>query len=382
MKILHIITSLRIGGAEFALFNLLRAMRANPKVKHLVLCFYDGPVVALIRDLNVEVIVIRGFIKGYDPLGLWRVYWIAKSFCPQVIHTSLWAANIVGRLISLLLSVPVINELHGNVVHEGRLRNYLDRISLGKVNYIVAVSPSVQTTYVNHIIPALSFVKRKIIEARLLTIPNGIDRLDLIFRMQKNFLTRLDLGLAPEDFVIGTIGRFEKIKSYDVLIKSVHVMRKNLSLLDQNRIKLCLVGDGSQRNFLEDLVRQYGLESNVIFTGYRLDASRFYSLFDCFALSSQSEGLSIALLEAMAIGLPVISTNISCEHDAIVHEKNGYLIPVNDVGAYAQGLMLLYNKTIKKSGSFEPLSEFPFLINKTVKAYNQLYHRLTGISVD
>jgi glycosyltransferase involved in cell wall biosynthesis len=377
MKILHIITSLRVGGAEFALLNRLKAMSSDASIEHVVLYFYEGPVVALIQELGIKVILVRGAVKGYDPLGLWRVYSIARAFKPDIIHTSLWAANMVGRLLGALLNTPIINELHGNVSHEGWLRNIMERWSLRGVHRLVAVSASVQATYEHHIMPVLSKRDRNFIAARLVTVPNGIDRIELIARIQNNPLQRAGLGLEPDDFVIGAIGRFEKIKSYDLLIRSVAYLCTNLLPIERSKIKLCLVGDGSQRALLEQLVKDYGLERQVIFTGYRLDAYRFYPLFDCFALSSQSEGLSIALLEAMALGLPIISTHLMKTHDAIEHGKNGLLIPVNDVAAYAQGLANLYHKKIKKSGNFQPLFEFPFSIHKVVQTYHDVYRQLS-----
>ena len=376
MKILHIITSLRMGGAEVALLNRLKAMRNDPGVQHKVICFYDGPIAGAIRELGISVVLVRGFVKGYDPLGLWQLFKITHSLKPDIIHTALWAANISGRIVGSILQIPVINELHGNVVHEGWLRNVAERWSLRGASRVVAVSPSVREVYERHIVQALSVRDRSFIAARLVTVPNGIDRAALMARVSTQALSRQVLGLAQSDFVVGAIGRFEKIKSYDVLVHSVVRLCELVPPEQRNSIKLCLVGDGSERAALERLVRQLGLEHHVVFTGYRLDAFNFYPLFDCFALSSQSEGLSIALLEALALGLPVISTNLELQHDAIVPGVNGLLIPVNDVELYAQGLLALYEKQIKKSDDFSPLSHFSFSIDVVTSAYRLMYQQL------
>lgn len=376
MKILHIITSLRMGGAEVALFNRLKGMRNDPGVQHKVVCFYDGPITGAIRELGISVLLVRGFVKGYDPLGLWQLFKITRSLKPDIIHTALWTANISGRIVGSILQIPVINELHGNVVHEGWLRNAAERWSLRGASRVVAVSPSVREVYERHIVQALSVRDRLFIAARLVTVPNGIDRAALMARVSTQALSRQVLGLAQSDFVVGAIGRFEKIKSYDVLLHSVVRFCDLVPPGQRNSIKVCLVGDGSERAALETLVRQLGLEHHVIFTGYRLDAFNFYPLFDCFALSSQSEGLSIALLEALALGLPVISTNLKLQHDAIVPGVNGLLIPVNDVERYAQGLLALYKKQIKKSDDFSPLSHFSFSIDVVTSAYRLMYQQL------
>lgn len=376
MKIFHIITNLRVGGAEVALLNRLKAMRHD--ADHLVVCFYDGPIAASIRQLGIPVVHVRGLIKGYDPVGMWQLLRIARQFKPDVIHTALWAANMAGRFVGTVLHLPVINELHGNVVHEGWLRNIIERWSLRGAGRIVAVSPSVRKTYEKQIVQSLSRAKQKIIGERLSTIANGIDRQDLVARVAREPLLRDMLGLVAEDFVVGAIGRFEKIKSYDVLIKSFarfcDLVLQNNQLV--SRPKLLLIGDGSQRFYLEQLVCDLGLQKQVIFTGYRKDAYKFYPLFDCFALSSQSEGLSIALLEALALGVPVITSNIGLEHDAVVPGKNGLLIPVNDVEAYADGLLALYKGCLIKSKCMKPLAPYPFSIENVADAYRGLYQKL------
>jgi glycosyltransferase involved in cell wall biosynthesis len=376
MKILHIITSLRVGGAEVALLNRLKAMRNDFGYQHKVICFYDGPIAGEIRELGISVVLVRGLVKGYDPVGLWKLFKIALTFKPDIIHTALWAANMVGRIVGPILQITVINELHGNVAHEGWLRNVAERWLLRGASRVVAVSPSVRHVYERHIVQALPLRDRSFIATRLVTIPNGIDRSVLVARVSAQLLSREALGLTQSDFVVGAIGRFERIKSYDVLVRSVARLCELVSPEQRNSIKLCLVGDGSERGALERLLQELDLEQHVVFTGYRLDAFNFYPLFDCFALSSQSEGLSIALLEALALGLPVISTHLELQHDAIVPGVNGLLIPVNDVEHYAQGLLALYNKQIKKSGDLSPLSHFPFSIDVVVDAYRLIYQQL------
>lgn len=375
MKILHLITSLRIGGAEIALLNRLAAMQSQ-NLEHAVVCFYQGPVVELIQKLGIRVIVIKGMFKGYDPVGLWQLHRVALAFNPDIIHASLWAANIAARWLGKRLHIPVINELHGNVAHEGKLRNILEKWTLTGAHRVVAVSASVRQTYEQHLVAALPNTKQQFIASRLLTIPNGIDRDALLERLQRHPVARQELGLQQDDFVIGAIGRFEKIKSYDLLIRSVARLRELLSPVEWEKVKVVLIGDGSQRLALEELTAALDLQQHIIFTGYRVDAYLFYSLFDCFALSSQSEGLSIALLEAVALGIPVITTNLTMQHDAIEPGKNGLLIPVNDIAAYAQGLAALYHQQLVKSGDGTPLYDFPFSIEKVTQAYQALYYEL------
>ena len=268
MKILHIITSLRIGGAEVALLNLLRALKDDTTIHHTVVCFYSGPIVHAIRELGIKVIVVQGIVKGYDPVGLATLFIIALRYRPTIIHTALWAANMAGRIIGALLRIPVINELHGNVIHEGYLRNTVDRLLLSRAHRIIAVSPSVRTIYEHHMLQALPLKKRQGIEQRLLTITNGIDRTALINRIQAQPLSRGELGLTANDFVVGSIGRFEKIKSYDLLIRSFVRFKNLLPVAQRASIKLCLVGDGSERAALQALARSLLLDDEIVFSAF------------------------------------------------------------------------------------------------------------------
>lgn len=376
MKILHIITGLRLGGAEVALYNRLKAMQADDEITHVVVAFYDGPVAKSIKQLGITVIVVKGLIKGYDPLGVWRLYNLTKDFKPDLIHTSLWAANMVGRFLGYCFAVPVINELHGNVQHEGWIRNLAERVSVTQVDRVVAVAPSVRATYARHILKALPKETQYELENKLVTVTNGIDRNQLLAKIQASRLERSAFDISDDAFVIGAIGRLEPIKSYDVLIRSFAKMRQKLPMWLRDTVRLMLVGDGSERRKLEALTAKLGLKAQVIFTGYRLDAYKFYPLFDCFALSSQSEGLSIALLEALALGIPIITTNLFPQHDAIIQGKNGLLIPVNDIEAYASGLLDLYQQRITKNNDMSPLVDFPFELDKATAAYKAIYKEL------
>jgi glycosyltransferase involved in cell wall biosynthesis len=142
--------------------------------------------------------------------------------------------------------------------------------------------------------------------------------------------------------------------------------------------RILIVGDGSERKNLETLCQTLGIKDRVLFVGMRSDAQRFYPLFDCFALSSHSEGLSIALLEALSFGLPVITTHTFAHHDVITHGVNGFLISPRDIDAYAKHLEIIYNQpdlcvTMREANTL--LVEKQFSIDATVNAYVALYEK-------
>ncbi len=386
MNILHLITSLKVGGAESALVNYLSKVVGKDGNTHSVAYFHHGPNVKKIEDLGIRIYKISGFFFTYDLFSFWHLKNIVKLVHPDVIHSSLWSSNIIARVISKISKIPVICDLHGNSFDEGGLRNWFDRRTVNYCAKIVAVSDSVKDSYSKNIIGSYKCGgEQSNVSSKLMVIKNGIDVQSLRDKAFKEPLARKDFRLSDNDFVVGAVGRLEPIKSYDVLIKAfaraVSFLGTEVKLGSNFRVKLVIIGDGSQMMALQELVKNLKMEEQVVFTGFRSDAYKFYPMFDCFALSSQSEGLSIALLEAMAFGLPIISTNFDISnHDVITPGINGFLVYPNDIDSYAaiigklfrdyrEGQLLI--KSIGKQNFKLVCTEF--CIDEVVHRYQELY---------
>ena len=375
MKVLHVITGLKIGGAETVLYNFLAEAAKQNKVMHVVAYLKHGVNVAKIQALGVTTHNLYGERVSLWPLSFYKLYRLIKQEKPDVIHSSLWAANIMSRLLGRITGIPVVCDLHGNSIDEGKVRNFFDRATLGFAHRIIAVADGVADTYKKNIIATFSSVKKKEQYAKKITvIKNGLDVDALYAAAQQDTFSRESLNIGKDDFVIGAIGRFEPIKSYDILIRAFSEFLKNYD--GKQQAILCMVGDGSQRVLLEELVHKLGISKQVLFVGFQDNCHAWYPLFDCFALSSQSEGLSIALLSAMALGLPIITTNKDDRHEVVQDGVNGLLIPVNDVTAYYHGLMRLYNKVelrVEMGVANKELLAVSFDINTVVKNYYDVY---------
>lgn len=405
MKILHIITSLKIGGAESALFNLLSKFQEQNLDQHFVAYFYDGPNVKKIKNLGIPVFKISGFIFKYDPLTYFRLKKLVQKIKPDILHCALWTANIFGRLIGKSLNIPVICDLHSNFSHDGSLRIFIEKFFVKKNATYIAVSNSAKDGFLNSVVKKIHNQKQQEkIQKNTFLIRNGIDFGQVKQKASLNKITREEIGLKSTDFVVGSVGRLDPIKSQDVLIKGFALFCQNLTIvpLDTNckanhseqtgtdklfeevpsqirTPKLCLIGDGPARNSLETLVKNLSIENKVIFLGQKDDACNFYPLFDCFALSSKSEGLSIALLEALCFGLPIITTHNSTKHDVIIDGENGFLIPVGNTEKISEAIKKLYKNydLIKKIKALNlELVKAQFEINNTTQEYQKLYLQL------
>jgi len=414
MKIVHLITSLKIGGAESALVNFLTHAKLYGH-EHHVIYFHDGPNRQIIQNLNIPTYHITGIISYCDPLALYRLKKIIISLKPDLIHSSLWSANIIGRVFARYLNIPIVCDLHGDCNAEGFIRNFFDRRTVSWAQSIIAVSDTVRKNYVSSIVSSIKNpVVRENITKRVRTIKNGINSQTLVTKATENPLNRDDLGFksseahpsrrpsslyelrrtpqgerlfgtsndVTQDFVIGSIGRLEPIKSYDVLVQAFAIMLKNITpeeIQAYGQPKLCIVGDGSEMPKIQALSKSLELNSNtILLAGFRTDAYRFYPVFDCFVLSSQSEGLSIALLEALSFGLPIITTHNDTHHEVITHTVHGLVVP-HDIQKLADALKTIYlDKNIRMTMRQENLTliKNSFDLSVTIQNYMNVYHHL------
>jgi len=162
---------------------------------------------------------------------------------------------------------------------------------------------------------------------KIVFIPNGIDIKQ--FSPPSTTLrtkARSSLGIQAEQRVVLCVGTLKTRKGIDVLIHAWHKLSANVR---ENSL-LVIIGEGEQRSELETLINRYTLASSVRFAGHQADVSTYYKAADIFVLPSRHEGLSNALLEAAAFGLPLIGTNISGTSDVIEHGINGMICEVDD----------------------------------------------------
>jgi len=312
ITLVHIVSSLERGGAQAVLYTLLSYLD-HQQFEHHVIYFRTGPYVSKIKALNIATYHIQGFFYLYDPLFFIRLWCLIKKLKPDKIHSLLWAANCVSRVIAYQLDIPLVCVIHNNVDQDGLIRYAIDYLSLSLSNKYVTVSDGTR----------ISFIKRYpwINKKNIQVIPNGVNRNAIISAESPNKKT---LKIPENALIIGSVGRFEPVKNYTLLLKS-------FSLVVQQRydVHLILIGSGSQERFLREYTQQLNIADKVTFI-IGEQSYKYLSLFDCFVLSSYKEGISIALLEAMALGIVPIVTTTDTIHPVIHHGVNGFLVPTGN----------------------------------------------------
>lgn len=310
--IVHIITSLKIGGAETLLVDFLEH-RSSAQVNHTVIFFHDGPNRQRLLHLGIACYQIKGILCMYDPVFFMRLYTLVKRLKPDCIHSWLWSANIAARLVGKFLHIPLLNSFHLGVDQDGFLRNVIDRSTQHIPDRLIAVSQGVATSMVER----FTIAKPE----RLKVIKNGIDAHEIIAKSKKNSIRREDLGLSEDHYVIGSVGRWIARKNYTFLIEVFAQLYERNSTM-----RLVLIGKGEKKKALQDQVAHLGLQGKVIFVEGQ-PALGYYPLFDTFIQTSFKEGISIALLEAMSCSLPCIITEPSGMHEVMVDGYNGIIVP-------------------------------------------------------
>lgn len=355
MNIVHIISSLQRGGAEMALANLLRHVRTQ--AEHTVLFFHDGPVRKDIEALGIICLRISAPAGYYNPYFLYKLLQKIKKLDPDCLHTDLWAANLLGRICAWFLRIPCISVIHAMTEHEGKLRATIDRIIPCTPTSYVAVSHDVANSMQRH---------RRLHRAPCVVIENGIDAQELQTALGDSAVIAKLKTVGQSSFIIGTVGRLIPAKNHALLLTSFAQLRAQAVTAH-----LVIIGSGSEKENLDKLAQKLALTEHITWIVGHL-SHPYYHYFDCYVQPSRSEGLSIALLEALACSRPVIVTGHNKRHPVIQDQENGLVIEADNLQELTHAVKYLFEnqarrQEIARRGHETVLQKF--CLTKTAQAY-------------
>jgi glycosyltransferase involved in cell wall biosynthesis len=269
------------------------------------------------------------FIQGLSLLAgtfrLWRLLLRKKI---DVIETFTPDSNVIGLFAARIAGVPVrIATHHGYVEGAGEWRKTLHgwMVNHGFCQHLVAVSERVKRMAVD---------EEGVKPERVVVIMNGID---VVKAPDQHTLQRLRVALdvKKDDFIYLTVGRLTVQKGHIYLLEAIPEVLQRYP----DSTLFLVAGEGHQRDILENRVSQLGLGKFVRFLGNRSDIPALLSIADVFVLPSLWEGLPLALLEAMSVGLPVVATQVEGVDSVVTEGENGYLVPPKDSQALALALI-------------------------------------------
>ena len=325
VKILYLITELNVGGAEKALARIVAHLNRD-RYDALVACLHEPGLVAdEIRAAGSRVVNLD-MRSRTDLRVIYRLFKLLRQERVQIIHSYLFHANLLARLVGKLARVPIIISSERTMEMEGRIRLLLNRLTSPLADRVIAVARRVRDFAVKSIgVPS----------EKLVVIYNSVEISEYQGGVDVARI-REELEIDPAHTVVGTVSRLDEAKGIRYFLQAVPEV-----LIRNSEVSFLIVGDGSQRRELERLARDLGIESRVIFAGYRPDVVKMLAIMDVFVLPSLYERFPNAVLEAMAIAKPVVATRVGGTPEAVEDGVTGLLVPPRDPKALAEAIIAL-----------------------------------------
>ena len=318
LRIVHVVDSLEVGGLERVVADLAHAQQAAGDWTSVFSLDDTEGLKAELSKAGIDV--VEGHNRPGPDLRLVMAIrrWVRRNEI-DVVHAHNFVPNYYSAAALLGLGRPPVQvcTCHdmGTRLAERKLR-LLFKASLARTARVAMVGQQVYDRYVEG-----GLVKRD----RAFTVRNGVPVERFAPTPARRGQARAALGLSATDVVLGCVGRMVPLKNHSRVIEVMPSL-----LAEHPALRLVIVGDGPQRPALQEQVEQLGLLGQVILAGQRSDVSDLLPAFDVFALPSQTEGLSIALLEACATGLAVVATRVGGNPEIIQDGQTGILIAVDD----------------------------------------------------
>ncbi len=375
-NILHLVHSYGVGGAEKVVHYLCKHTPKN--YRHTVCSFLkpEGLQSSWYKETPGEIVFLEKK-PGNDIGAVLRLSKIIKERDIHIVHAQGWATYVEGFLATRMatgVSRKFIYAFHGKTMDDvingiPFRRRVMQRIISRFDDAIVAPSEHMANDYASEMQIPRSLIR---------VIYNGID---LKCYSGNRGSVRKNMGIKDNAFVVGYVGRLDPVKNLDVLLKAFK-RSLEISPLSENSdmATLLVVGDGPELLRLKDFSKRLDIDNKIIFTGMRPDVGSCLSAMDVFVQPSFYEGHSNTILEAMASGLPVISTLVGGTPEIITHGETGFLFQPSDMEKIAVTIGLLYQNPdirMKTAENGRLKVRAMFSVENMVKKYIALFDELT-----
>ena len=382
IRVLRVIARLNMGGPALHVAYLSAGLAERGYETTLVagsLARGEGSMAYVAESRGVDVVHLDALSREISPvrdaLSIFRLARLIREQRPQILHTHTAKAGAVGRLAALLAGDArpkiVVHTFHGHVLrgYFGLVKTFafrqLERLLARVTTRLVAVSPQVRDDLVElGVAPAERFTVVRL----------GIELDERLGGSATRDETRALLGIAPERFVVGWVGRMTGVKRTDDVLSAVQQLRGR-----GVDAALLMVGDGPDRDHVEERASQLEIVRHCFFLGYQEDVAGWYQAFDTMILPSANEGTPVVVIEALAAGCPVVATSVGGVPDVVHEGVDGFLVPAGDTEAMADRLERLardpeLRRTMGKAGSDTVPSRYA--VERLVDDVDRLYRSL------
>lgn len=360
---MYVVDDLGMGGPTIFV-NTLKHLDKT-KYNITVCCLFGGgELVPDVENAGIKVVVLG--LRKWKPWLVFKLAWLMRKQHTQIVHTHLWASNVIGGLSAVLARIPeIITTLHHTTEKRSRAELVTEKMISCFTAKTIAVSKYVKSSFAD---------KANINPSKIDVIYNNIDLDNFVVNNAALIKKKQALGITDDSVVIGTVANLSSIKGHRYLIRAIPLVLKEYS-----SVKFIFVGRGHLRDILEKQAKGTGVFNSILFLGVRNDISELTSLFDLVVLPSLSEGLGVVLLEAMAMKKAIVATQAGGIPEVVSNGITGILVPPADSGSLAQAIIkLLKNKELRdKMGQkgYERVKEsfnYPRMIKELEAMYDGL----------
>ncbi len=354
IRVCHISMCLQTGGLERLLVDFARFHDRKKFELQFLALSGDGQPASDIRAVGCSARVLNESLKINKLRSLTQLVQHLKKLRPQIVHTHNTYAHFYGAIAAKLAGVPVvINTQHGQGCGSGWKAEWQFRIANRLTQRVVGVSRDTAQ---------LSQQQDRHSRDKITTIWNGINLDRFAYRGPKQTPTAI------------SVARLSSIKDFPTLLRAVTLVLPHVP-----DFRLKIVGDGPERTKLESLIDELNIRAHVELLGERHDVPDLLAESGFFVSSSLSEGISLTLLEAMAIGLPVVTTSVGGNPEIVIEGQTGRLVPTGNPTALAHAIVDLYGERDlwAAMGTLgRQRVEQNFEIRNMIRRYETLYEEL------
>ncbi|HEY9732130.1 MAG TPA: glycosyltransferase family 4 protein [Drouetiella sp.] len=365
----HLLFGDGVWGVENYVYNLLASSKSS-SVKPLIVCTSEGVISQKFSSSRAEIsfVPVRGY---FDVAGIMALSKFFEEHKVDLVHVHLGLDSFVGTTAAALTRRPVVMSVHFDQP------NYMSYGSLAKRSWNFC--QIVKNKSIDHFLPitknvAKELMKREAVSEEKVTVVHpGIPAFDI----DRSCRTRLraELGVGEQDVVVVGVGRLEIEKNFDCMVRA-------FAKIENKHVKAWIIGDGSQRSKLEELVVELGLQDTVKLLGYRKDVRDLLASADIFALPSKAEPFGMSAVEAMMSELPVVGTTGPGLGTIVDPATTGILVPPDDELALAGAMEKLAADANRRStfglaGRQRAIGNFSsdIMADKIVQIYNNVLAR-------
>lgn len=387
IKVIHIITRLDMGGS--AENTLLTAGGLDKQIYDVLLVKGLSNESGMAEDEAVEVeksireaerervriLTVPGLVRRISPSYDFKTFFalikILRYERPHIVHTHTSKAGILGRWAAYFCRVPIIiHTPHGHVFwgYFGRLKTafyiILEKITAFITDKIIALTEQEKNDHLHSRIASGD---------KFSVVHSGI-KLDRFSNLSVDpAAMRRKLGISEGDLVVGTTGRLTPVKGHRHLIEAAGNI-----LNARPNTTFVFLGDGELSDELKNMASRLGMKEKVKFLGWRPDVAEVMSAFDLFVLPSLNEGMGRVLVEAMALGKPIVASDVGGVPDLVVHGKNGCLVPPGDAQRLSAAIsdLIEHPERRRKMGENGKKRAIDYSADAMVQKIDQLYQAM------